>query len=142
LYAVIAAVLIAVLLLYFIIKKWFPDFLPGFIPTFFLGLLVQAIQVLAIICIMKSVDVHTHFAQYMFIFLLSSIASVLPLTIGGLGIRELVFLEGSKWFGLLQETSVSISLLFYLLTVIASAIGAYYVFADPLEKNKDPLPGP
>jgi uncharacterized membrane protein YbhN (UPF0104 family) len=90
---------------------------------------------------MKAVGAEAQLASYIFIFLLSSVVSVLPLTIGGLGIREVVFLEGSKWFGLLQETSVGISLLFYLLTVMGSLIGIYYVFNDPL-KIKDPLEGP
>jgi hypothetical protein len=54
-----------------------------------------------------------------------------------LGIREVVFLEGSKYFGLMQETAVVISLLFYLITLATSAFGIIYVFNNPLKKEKD-----
>lgn len=88
---------------------------------------------------MATLGIPLNVSEYVFIFLISSVVSVLPLTIGGLGIREVVFLEGSKLFGLLQETSVVISLLFYLITLLTSAIGLIYVFKDPLsQKNKDP----
>lgn len=135
-------VILAGAALYYIIHRWLKDFIPGFIPTFLLGIVVQVLQVICIYIVMAALGITSNAAEYIFIFLVSSVASVLPFTIGGLGIREVIFLEGSKLFGLAQETSVLISLLFYLITVLTSAAGLLYVFNDPLEKNKDSLLSP
>lgn len=128
-------VILAGAALYYIIHRWLKDFIPGFIPTFLLGIVVQVLQVICIYIVMAALGITSNAAEYIFIFLVSSVASVLPFTIGGLGIREVIFLEGSKLFGLAQETSVLISLLFYLITVLTSAAGLLYVFNDPLEKK-------
>ncbi len=143
LYAVIlvAGSLLAVAVLYFVIRSFFKDFTRSFAPTLLLGIAVQAAQVICVYFIMIGLGIPAHTTEYIFIFLLSSVVSVLPLTIGGLGIREVVFLEGSVYFGLLQESSVIISLLFYLITLVTSAFGMRYVFKDPL-KSKDSLLSP
>lgn len=135
--------LLAVAALYFAVKYWFSDFSQNFILTLLLGIIVQVIQVVSVYLIMAALDIPLHITAYIFIFLVSSVVSVLPLTIGGLGAREVVFLEGSAWLGLMQETSVVISILFYLITLVTSAAGLLYVFRDPLaEKNKDSLLSP
>jgi len=127
--------LLAVQASYFIIKRYFKDFISSFAPTLLLGIIVQASQVVCVYLIMAALKIPAHSTEYIFIFLISSIVSVLPLTIGGLGIREVVFLEGSEYFGLSQETSVVISILFYLITLFTSACGMYYVFKSPLKEK-------
>jgi len=137
--AIIAGAVLSIFVLFFIINRWLKDFIPSFIPTLLLGIFVQAAQVVCVYLIMATLGIPLQVSEYVFIFLVSSVLAVLPLTIGGIGIREVVFLEGSKLFGLVQETSVVISLLFYLITLITSAIGLIYIFRNPLtEKNKDP----
>jgi glycosyltransferase 2 family protein len=134
----ISGALLSVAALYLILKLWLKDFIQSFFSTLLMGILVQTAQVISVYFIMAALNIPLHADEYIFIFLISSIVSVLPLTIGGLGAREIVFLEGSKYFGLLQETSVVISLLFYLITLLVSAVGLLYVFNDPLQqKNKD-----
>jgi uncharacterized membrane protein YbhN (UPF0104 family) len=136
---IVAGALLAVLTFYLIIKFWLKDFILSFFPTLFLGILVQASQVVCAYLIMGSLNIPFQQTEYIFLFLVSSMAAVLPLTIGGLGAREVVFLEGAKYFGLIQENSVLISILFYLITLFSSAWGSFYVFSDPLkEKNKPP----
>jgi uncharacterized membrane protein YbhN (UPF0104 family) len=137
--AIISGAVLSIIILFFIITRWLKDFIPSFIPALFLGLLVQVAQVVCVYLLMATLGIPLQVSEYVFIFLVSSVVAVLPLTIGGLGIREVVFLEGSGYFGLVQETSVVISLLFYLITLLTSAVGLMYVFKDPLaEKNKDP----
>ena len=133
---IVAGAVLAVVVLFLIIKRWFKDFITSFLPTLLFGILVQAFQVVCTYFIMAALGIPAHVTEYIFIFLVSSVVSVLPLTIGGLGIREVVFLEGSKLFGLLQETSVVISVLFYLITLLTSVIGLVYVFNDPLKEKK------
>lgn len=137
-YLLFAGSLMAVGVFYLLVIKWFKDFIPGFWPTLFWGLAVQGMQVLCAYLIMASLGIPMSANAYIFLFLASSLASVLPLSIGGLGIREIVFLEGSAFFGLPEEKSVLISLLFYLITLLTSFGGIYYVFKDPLKTKKDP----
>jgi uncharacterized membrane protein YbhN (UPF0104 family) len=136
-----AAAIIAVIVLYVVTIKFFPDFKSSFWSTLLLGIAVQAVQVGCIYCIMAGLGIPASQSLYLFVFLVSSVVAVLPLTIGGLGIRELVFLEASARSGLVQESAVLISLLFYLVTLLASLWGMVYVFRDPL-KVKDPLLSP
>lgn len=126
--SITAAAILGLILFYLFIKYYFPDFLESFFPTLVLGILVQAAQVVCVYLILSALGIGFHSSAYIFIFLVSSIVSVLPLTIGGLGIREVVFLEGSAYFALQQESSVLISLLFYLITLVTSAFGILEVF--------------
>ncbi|NOT50596.1 MAG: flippase-like domain-containing protein, partial [Chitinophagaceae bacterium] len=113
---IITGAILSVVALYLILKFWLKDFTQSFFPALLMGVLVQASQVVCVYLIMAALNIPPDANEYIFIFLVSSIVAILPLTIGGLGAREIVFLEGSKYFGLLQETSVVISLLFYLIT--------------------------
>ena len=135
-FVIAAAAVLSVVVLYFLTKFAFRDFLPGFVPTLLLGIAVQASQVVCAYLIMAALHIPAQVTAYIFLFLVSSVIAVLPLTIGGLGGREVVFLEGSKYFGLLEENSVVISILFYLITLFTSAWGLIYVFRSPLEDRK------
>lgn len=132
----IVAAAASVIILYLIIKYYFRDFIISFVPTLLLGILVQFVQVICVYLIMAALHLPLNKTELIFIFLFSSMVAVLPLTIGGLGARELVFLEGSRYFGLAQESSVVISILFYLITLITSAWGLYYVFKEPLNGSE------
>ena len=61
---------------------------------------------------------------YLLVFLASSIAAVLPFTVGGLGARELTFFYGAQLFALSQPVAVSVSVLFYVITALVSLVGA------------------
>jgi len=135
--ALLLAAILATILAYLVIKKWFRDFIPGFWPTFFLGLVVQLFSNGCAYLIMLSLGIDHDFNKYIFIFLVASIAAVLPLTLGGLGAREIVFLELSKYFGLVEHTSVLIGFLIYITVVISSAGGMIYIFIDPLKTNSE-----
>lgn len=120
---------------YFILRRLFPYFIPGFYSTLLLGLAVQLLQLLAVYMIMLSLGSTTPVTAFLFVFLVSSAVSVLPFTIGGLGIRELVFLEGANWFQISAEKAVLISLAFYCITLIISLPGCFWVFNSPLKEK-------
>jgi glycosyltransferase 2 family protein len=127
---------VGLLVYYFFVRKIFPSFIKGFWPALWLGLAVQALQVLCAYAIMIALHIDQHQTVYILLFLLSSIVAILPLTIGGLGAREVVFLWGSNT--LLHITNdpapVSISISFYLITLVISFIGVYWVYKTPLQK--------
>ncbi|MBG9377001.1 flippase-like domain-containing protein [Panacibacter sp. DH6] len=124
-------------LYYFIVKKFFPSFVKGFWSTLWLGLAVQALQVFCAYAIMQALHINEHQTVYILLFLLSSIVAILPLTIGGLGAREVVFLWGSNTILHLTNdaTPVSISITFYLITLAISFAGVYGVYKAPLKKT-------
>src|SRR6185295_8958053 len=127
----------AILVLYFVVRFYFKDFLPGFWSTFVWGLLVQLTQVICVYCILLSLRLPVDQPQWIFIFLVAAVVAVFPVSLGGgLGTREVVFVEGAKYFHLDPQIGLVISLLFYLSTVIASIWGLYFVFHDPLEDHK------
>lgn len=127
---------VGLLVYYFFAKKIFPSFIKGFWPTLWLGLAVQALQVLCAYAIMMALHITEHQTVYILLFLLSSIVAILPLTIGGLGAREVVFLWGSNTLLHITNdpTPVSISISFYLITLFISFIGVYWVYQSPLQK--------
>ena len=85
--------------------------------------LVQVLQVLSLIFILLSFGINVLYPQYLLVFLISSIAAMLPLSIGGIGIRELVFYSLSEYFCLDQGVAVTISLTFFIITAFSSLWG-------------------
>lgn len=95
--------------------------------------MVQVFQMLAILLILGAFSINTDLIEYLLIFLISSIAAMLPISIGGIGIREMVFLKISDYLFLDQKVAVAISLTFYLITVFASSFG----IISALEKRRN-----
>ena len=142
--------ILAVVALFLLVKFFMKDFLPGFWPAFTLGMGVQLSQMICLFLILRSLGIETNYATWLFIFLASAVITVLPVSLGGgLGTREFVFVSGASYFNLDQQTGLLISLLFFLITVLASAGGAYFVFKDPftsgnvqnIEKYETKKPG-
>ncbi|MGL5016173.1 MAG: lysylphosphatidylglycerol synthase transmembrane domain-containing protein [Bacteroidales bacterium] len=104
----------------------FPSFKRAEPYTTFYSILLQTMQVLAIYVILKSLGVQESYSEYTILFLISSLVSVLPISVGGVGIREMVFLAGSNYFGLNPAVSVMVSFVFYLINAAVSLVGVYY----------------
>jgi len=122
---------LSIIVFWYLNKQFFNYILSVFWKSFGYSALVQLSQLLAVWCILKALSIQTDTIAYLFVFLISSIVSVLPLTIGGIGSRELTFLYGAKWLSLNANTSVSISLVFFLITALVSLFGIYYHFKKP-----------
>jgi uncharacterized membrane protein YbhN (UPF0104 family) len=103
----------------------FSEFRRAFGRTSWQALGVQGAQVLcawALLAALGAADGPV--LPYLLVFLASSIAAVLPLTVGGLGARELTFVYGAKLFALSIPVAVSVSVLFYVITALVSLVGA------------------
>ncbi len=115
------------LIIYLIVnKKFFKTFYPVFIPTTLLSLAVQVLQLLSALFILWSNGSTGHVEAYLFLFLISSIVAALPITIGGIGSREITFLFGAKLLDLDINLSIALSLIFYIITLVVSLAGIYY----------------
>jgi len=125
---VLPAILLLYLLQYFILARVFSPFTRIFRSSLLWSLTVQVLQLLCVSALYIALKVPDPWLPYAFVFLVSSIVSVLPLTIGGIGSREVVFLLGAELLFLNQDTAVTLSLLFYGITAITSFSGSYFAW--------------
>lgn len=91
-----------------------------------LSFLVQISQLFSAFFILKALSIESNTSEYLMIFLISSIVAMLPVSIGGMGLRELTFLYGSQIFLLDSNNSIAVSLMFYLITAFVSFWGIYF----------------
>jgi uncharacterized membrane protein YbhN (UPF0104 family) len=102
----------------------FPSHKKNYLQSQFYSLAVQLSQVLSVILILKALQIKfILYFNYLFLFMISSIASVIPVTIGGAGARELVFLYGEKIMNTSIESGIAVGLLFFLITAVSSFAG-------------------
>lgn len=118
-------VLLGLLLYRWIVKQWFSPFQATPRTTYY-SLGIQGLQLFSILVLTLALGVE-HPLPYLGVFLISSIAAVLPVTIGGFGAREITFLYLAEWIQLDSQLGVAISLLFFTLTAISSLIGLIFI---------------
>lgn len=111
---------------FLLIKFLFPYLKDIFLLISSLSFLVQIFQIICAFIILKAIGVQEKETEYLFLFLISSIVAMLPLTIGGAGSREITFLFGAELLGLDESTSITLSLLFYFITLFTSFWGIIY----------------
>jgi hypothetical protein len=101
------------------------QFMPVTVHTTFTSLVVQLVQVVCAWALLRSLHIHDHTTVYLAVFLLSSLVSVLPVSIGGIGLRELVFVTAAGYAPISPESSVAFSLVFFVVTAASSLPGAF-----------------
>ncbi|SEF53883.1 lysylphosphatidylglycerol synthase transmembrane domain-containing protein [Algoriphagus boritolerans] len=106
-------------------KFFFLDFLPSFWPANGWSFAGQIAQLICAWFILKSLGITENILAYQLVFLLSSIVAVLPLTIGGVGARELVFVYAHAYAGIEETVAVAFSLLFFLISAAVSLVGSF-----------------
>ncbi|QBA64629.1 lysylphosphatidylglycerol synthase transmembrane domain-containing protein [Muriicola soli] len=116
--------------------RFFAYVLGIFWKTNLLSALVQLAQLGTVLFILGALDINVATSEYLFIFLISSIVSVIPLTVGGIGSRELVFLYGALWLGLEEDRSIGISMIFFMITALVSLAGFWYHFKKPVPETR------
>ncbi len=132
----ISGSVLSVVALYAVVKYIFKDFIPGFWPTFFWGIAVQIFQVVCVYCILIALHLPLHQSEWIFIFLVAAVISVIPISLGGgLGVREIVFQNGATYFGIDPHVAVVISVLFYFSNLLSSVWGVYFIYHDPLKDD-------
>ncbi|WP_024790727.1 MULTISPECIES: lysylphosphatidylglycerol synthase transmembrane domain-containing protein [unclassified Lebetimonas] len=125
-YAIILLV-ISPFILYFIHKLLFIEFKKSFLKTFVFSLIIQSLQLISFIFIMLSFNIKLHLIDYGILFLISSVVSVIPISIGGVGLRELTFLYSSDYFPINAEVGILAAFLFFVITLISSSIGILFL---------------
>jgi uncharacterized membrane protein YbhN (UPF0104 family) len=119
---VLVSVLPATYFLHLIMAK---HFLPIVRSTSALSLGVQGLQVLCAWLLLMGIGIHDNTFAYLTVFLISSLVAVLPISVGGIGIRELVFITAASFSTILKDASVTFSLMFFAVTAISALPGAF-----------------
>jgi uncharacterized membrane protein YbhN (UPF0104 family) len=133
---------ISLIIYFFFLKKLFPSI--GKVRTSLIvwSFWVQAMQFAVVVLLIQSMHIYDQYPAILFVFGLSSVAANIPISFGGVGLREIVFLWGSGLFNLVPEQAVFISVLFYLCSYVAALPGLFWVFRSPFESSDvlSPLP--
>jgi glycosyltransferase 2 family protein len=125
---------------YIVVKLFFKDFTKHFFKGHLKAILVQSCQVITIICVLMGQDFHGKFAPYLLSFLLSALAAVLPISVGGAGIREYIFKILAGWLNMNVGLAVFLSISFYLISLVVALSGLYYVIRP--SRLQEGLPTP
>jgi len=104
---------------------FYRQFMPVFLPTAIESILVQGTQLISAWLILLAISATTNQIDYLAIFLISSVATILPLTIGGAGAREVTFFYALSHLGLDTNTGVALSLIFFVISAISSLVGVF-----------------
>jgi uncharacterized membrane protein YbhN (UPF0104 family) len=129
------------LIYYFVARRFFKEYTHNFVAGHLKALGVQSMQILVIICLLLAQDdFHTKFSPYLLSFLISSLAAVIPFSLGGGGVRDAIFLTASKQFNIATDMAVYLSFGFYLISIMVALLGIYYVIRNSrLEKGLPPI---
>jgi len=112
---------------YFVAYKFFRDYTHHFLAGHAKAVLVQGLQVMAIICVLLGQDFAGKFSPYLLSFLISALATIVPITVGGAGLRETVFMELTKVFPMDKSLAVFLPGSFYIISLVVALLGIYYV---------------
>ena len=122
--------------LFFIVSKKLNKFLKYFKETTALGLVVQILQLISALFIIYSLNSNVPIVEFLVLFLISSVVSVLPISVGGVGVRELTFLYGLKLINYPSDVGVAFSFLFFFITMLSSLIGIFFLH-KPYIRDKE-----
>ena len=126
----LSLLLITPFILYFIHKFFFIEFKKSFFKNLLYSLIIQTLQLLTFLFILFSLGIKQKIIELSILFFISSIISVIPISIGGLGLRELTFLYGSEFLHINPAPVVMAGFLFFVINIISSAIGAIFLLKE------------
>ena len=123
---------------YFVAYKFFREYTRFFFAGHAKAVLVQALQVLAIVFILLGQNFDGKFSPYLLSFLISALATIIPISVGGAGIRETVFTQLTKVFPMDKSLAVFLPGSFYVISLLVALFGIYYVLRP--SRLEDGLP--
>ncbi|MFZ4260986.1 lysylphosphatidylglycerol synthase transmembrane domain-containing protein [Sphingobacterium sp. HJSM2_6] len=123
----------------YLLRLFFKQFFGNFIITHFKALCVQGLQTSSAICILYAMNFDGKFSPYIFIFMVSSLVAIVPSIGGAIGLRETVIFSLATYLKLDEHLAVTISLIFYLISLVVASSGIYYIFR-PKRLGTEKLP--
>ena len=104
-------------------KFFYKQFIGVFTITALESLLVQIAQVISAFFILQAISLQANHIDYLAIFLMSTVATILPITIGGAGAREVTFYYLLNFIQLETLAGVALSLIFFGISALSSLAG-------------------
>ena len=104
-------------------KLFYKQFIGIFTITALESLLVQIAQVISAFFILQAISLQANHIDYLAIFLMSTVATILPITIGGAGAREVTFYYLLNSIQLDTNAGVALSLIFFGISALSSLAG-------------------
>lgn len=98
---------------------------------------VQGLVAVCAACLFAALGDHypwtqgSHWADYLMLFMASCFVAVLPVSVGGVGLRELTFYFGSQLFLLNAEAGVAVALMYFVVNLAAALLGLIFFFRSP-----------
>lgn len=135
-YLIYVGAILAVPALVALIRLAFAKFWSATAQAVHLSFWVQVAQLACAWFILSAYGVEDNFAIYFVLFLVSSIAAMLPISFGGVGLRELVFLYASQELPIDETAAVALGLVFFLITALSSFIGVFLRLPEGESLNK------
>ncbi len=112
---------------YFVAYKFFKEYTKYFFEAHAKALLLQSLQLTAIVCVLLGQDFSGKFSPYLLSFLISALAAIIPITAGGAGAREAIFTKLADVFPMDKGLAVFLPASFYIISLIVALLGVYYV---------------
>ncbi len=129
-------VILAFPVYYLLVHYLFPKYKTFRSITSIQAIGVQGLQVAAAYFILLALGVDGSFIDYFTLFLLSSIAALLPISApGGIGVREYVMTIGAPLLLLDQNSAVALTGLFYLISLFSAGFGLFFNRSFKIEKG-------
>ncbi len=104
-------------------RLFYKQFIGVFTVTAAESMMVQVTQTLSAFFILQAIALQANHIDYLAIFLISTIATILPITIGGAGAREITFYYLLNFVQLDTNPGVALSLIFFGMNAISSLVG-------------------
>ena len=115
------------LLYFYVLRFFFRDYLSILPKTTIISVVIQFLQVLSAHFILLSLGINSEFYDYWFLFLISGVIFVIPVTLGGFGSREIVFVYASQFLLVDVNIAVALGLLTYFIRAVLSFSGVYFI---------------
>lgn len=106
----------------------------------FLGLIIQSVVITSFYILSLSLGFDLHIIYFFLFIPLITVATAVPLSVAGLGIREAGFLILFTKAGLSEVEALSLSLLIFINMSIVSLLGGLEFFRLSKPSKKSPLP--
>ena len=123
---------------YFVAYKFFREYTHNFFAGHAKAVLVQSLQVITIFLLLMGQNFHGKLAPYLLSFLISSLAAVVPFSLGGGGAREGIFVQLADIFHMIKDLALYLSVTFYLISLAIALLGSYYALRQ--SKLEEGLP--
>ncbi len=101
----------------------------------FYSAIAQGSVVVTVVLLLHALGHAFQTIDYVILFMISSIVSILPISIGGVGLREATFFYAAPLLALDAELGVTLSLLYFMINTLASMFGAIaFLYIDRIKK--------